>query len=660
MCAIAFYSGFAYADVITLQPGLTLEQNFNTYIIHFTMPDYEIVDDVISDINNDYIFSLLKPGNDYFDHIDEDGRPSLPFYSLHMLIPFDASWTVTNVITTTDVVHLDYDYIPAQSHQNSDNILSFDEDYYSNYNISWHWDEYEAHTTGFGCHRGISFSFFPCHYEPSEKALTIVTEATYEISCSNHFLPIDLLENAEIIYPSMGSLYDNAYHYNTETTPESIYRNKYLIITTDEWYGAESLTNFISHKQSLGYSISVERVGEIENTPDSIRSCIKSHYENEGLDYVLLVGDVNEIPFSSGEIAHNYNPPTDIFYACLDSSTIQTQDKDLSPDVCVGRWPINTEEELQSIVLKTMHSDSCLGMNDPDRIAIFTGGGTGEEFFYEDGLYLYDSVVCNVNYPYTGTLFDGRNLYVDSYTMFNELNGLNEEPTWLMVYTGHGAIDCIGSPYNITSSNLNDGHISTSNLPYQSYGFMFACQIGNIYEENNFAKKWIGVPDGGTTLWASTTNSFYDPDRYLSRAIFNQLKRPVPMTIGEFVSFGTAKYYNACMNAERFAEAKRYVLYGDPSLYLFGLNLYSQQQLYGMEFANNLNSRKIIDQKKDYLLINSEDIDNLLSLQLYSLTGQLLLSSKTDELNLHGLAHGIYLLVVNEEKQSKTYPIIVK
>jgi hypothetical protein len=114
------------------------------------------------------------------------------------------------------------------------------------------------------------------------------------------------------------------------------------------------------------------------------------------------------------------------------------------------------------------------------------------------------------------------------------------------------------------------------------------------------------------------------------------------------------------MNAERFAEAKRYVLYGDPSLYLFGLNLYSQQQLYGMEFANNLNSRKIIDQKKDYLLINSEDIDNLLSLQLYSLTGQLLLSSKTDELNLHGLAHGIYLLVVNEEKQSKTYPIIVK
>ena len=65
--------------------------------------------------------------------------------------------------------------------------------------------------------------------------------------------------------------------------------------------------------------------------------------------YILLIGD--EIPYSTGELNNISNPPTDMYYACVDE--YYTENEDITPDIYVGRWPVHNTAELEYIILKS-------------------------------------------------------------------------------------------------------------------------------------------------------------------------------------------------------------------------------------------------------------------------------------------------------------------
>ncbi|MFH1101662.1 MAG: C25 family cysteine peptidase [Methanobacteriota archaeon] len=103
------------------------------------------------------------------------------------------------------------------------------------------------------------------------------------------------------------------------------------------------------------------------NTPEAIRLFITNAYQNDGIEYVLLGGDIDVIPVKGlyaqvgGEVEEHM--PSDLYYSCLEGNFDGNgngiygeagDSVDLRAEVYVGRAPVNTLEEVQHFCTKTI------------------------------------------------------------------------------------------------------------------------------------------------------------------------------------------------------------------------------------------------------------------------------------------------------------------
>ena len=660
-----FILSFTYIYAVTIRPGLTLEENNGTYYVHFVMHDYMVKTDTFEVTHSDpvppnqfghtvgeYYFSRIQPGgDDYYDYFSEAGRPELPFYSLYLLLPLDGEGcgAVDMQILNHESVILPYDYAPSQVSNYSFEDFAYDSGYYNTYNDTWFHDDFAIDTFQFRHMKGITFSFYPIHYEPSSKSVTVTTEATFEISYKGTPLTETYLSYLLGMDRSIYYFFDN---FVESPAPYPLINDYYLILTADEKLRTtQSISDFVTHKESLGYNVILESLLSANlSTADDIRKYIQDLYDEQELKYVLLVGDVgvsNYLPFSAGTQEDVSDPPTDLFYSCLSQNDINAQWKDYSPSVFVGRWPVQDTIQLRRIVDKTIASDLYLGHALTNyghcKIALFSGNDPYssymKRYFYNDCKYIDNKIIQPYSY-YTGGIIDGRDTSIHFNTMKNYME-LIDDPTWMFVYRGHGDYDEIGKPYNWTYYSI--GSITTRTLDFQPFGFGFSCLLGDIYKKYNFARSWLVSLDGGVSFLGSTTISYSVCNRYFSRKMFNQLKGRPNMTIGEFVCNAKAKYYNPFKVIWRRRETKKYILYGDPSLHLFGLDL-QYNQPYSVKQRTG----------------SPENMDNITSVQVFSVTGQLLRTSQTCEIDLQGLPIGTYMVVYNSDTNPIIQKIIVK
>lgn len=646
----ALCSTYIFAISVNVKPGLSYEIIDNTYRIEFYMPDYQIVTDTLSGDWGDALFSSIKPYDvDEFDYLHEDGRPTLPFYSLDLILPFGSfSCEVTSVqILDSTVVTLPYDYTPAQERVDFSDGFSFDEEYYNTHE-EWYFTNYSIDNSNYRFYKGFKFSLFPCRYVAEIRQLTIVTRAVYEITVNGPDL-VDYIQQELSEYDRLAyNFYDNFVEYPQSIIPP-INGDKYLIITANEWDENPVLMEFKHHKESLGYDVLYAKIGDIGEDPMQIRDYIKNLYY-EDLKYVLLVGDVSSIPFSEGNNEDVDLPPTDIYYSCL-SQDISEQWRDFNPSVFVGRWPITSEEELRHVVDKTIASDLHLGEHNPNRIGIFSGSGNHHQYIYNNAKYVYNDLINNSAY-FTG---DHTNLHglsaLTAYSYTQTYLEYANNPTWLYVYFGHGGNGVMGDPSFLYASHYHQyaiEYITTNNLDFQSFGFGFSCLLGNIYSYPNFARSWVTSEQGGVTFFGATTISYMNVDRYFSRTLFEQLKNKPVMTIGELVANGKAKYFNPNKVEWRSREVRKYTLYGDPSLYLFGLDInYNTPRLIKKDSQLTEIQDVNIIVKDDIVQLETDVYGEVNSICVYSVTGQLMLVNYTNQVDLGDLPMGAYTVVID-------------
>ena len=636
----------------TIYPGLTLYEDNGKYYIHFELHDYQIKTDTFVVTNStpvspsimghapgQYYFSRIEPyGHDYYDYLSEAGRPELPFYSLDLLLPPDGGQpTITNIQTLSTSVTLSHDYTPSQASNYSFEDFAYDAAYYTTYNTTWYWNDCAIDTFQYRHMKGFNFSIYPFHYEPSTQSLKIITEATFEITYKGTPLSTSYLGTLLGMDRSIYYFFDNYIGY---PAPYEFINDDYLIITADNKLAAtQSITDFITHKESLGYNVTITSLDEIGYEPKEIRDHIQTLFKESDLKYVLLVGDVDVLPFYDGIESDDTDPPSDTYYACLSKDDANDQWKDLSPSVFIGRWPIQDTVQLRHIVDKTIASDLHLGEYHPDEINIFSGSGNHN---YLSSKYIYDHIVQQYSY-YTGSFITGSQTHSAAFdTMRILLQDNNDNPTLMFVYVGGGHYDQIGDPYGFDYIHIDTTYTST--LDFQPFGFGFADELGNIFKPNNFARKWLTSTEGGITFLGATTISYVTADRYFSRKMFNQLEGHPLMTIGEFVGNAKAKYYNCDQVVWRRREAKKYVLYGDPSLYLFGLHY---NQPYSAPQRSQNSGNELIEK-------------DITSIQVYSVTGKLLRISHATEPDLQGLPTGTYMVVYNSGDDIITKKIVVQ
>lgn len=164
---------------------------------------------------------------------------------------------------------------------------------------------------------------------------------------------------------------------NPLESPKEIY--DYVIITTDALTAA--LTPFITWKDSIGYSVNLVTTSWIESNytgsdlQEKIRNFLIDKYLDWGIEYVLLIGDIDEVPMRHcfpDPTNHNpnssYCPPTDYYYADLTGDwdadgdgyhgEYEEDSLDFVPELSVGRIPFNDPITVSSICEKLVDFES--------------------------------------------------------------------------------------------------------------------------------------------------------------------------------------------------------------------------------------------------------------------------------------------------------------
>ena len=246
----------------------------------------------------------------------------------------------------------------------------------------------------------VKLNYSPVKYNPSTGKVQIATKIKATISYDMGLVANGISHNdtamddvaEDILYN-----YENASEwYKPEIGVQSVSGKKgYVIITTNDIVsGSTKLSDFVTHKESYGYTVSIvteaqygSLTGQSPNgTAEKIRQWLINNYVSEDIRYALLIGDpdpddpssgsdtIGDIPMKmlwprNSETSYKESP-SDYFYADLTgnwdldgdgyfgeySGDRGTGGVDFSPEVYVGRIPVYTSgyASLDSILQKTI------------------------------------------------------------------------------------------------------------------------------------------------------------------------------------------------------------------------------------------------------------------------------------------------------------------
>ncbi len=246
-------------------------------------------------------------------------------------------------------------------------------------------------------HEILIIYLYPIQYNPVERKLIFYKEIRLDLYLENKnpvelqkqkFMFRGLSKDIELVNNFVNN--PSTIQFSLETLVNASENYTYLIITNKSFN--QSFTRLMNFRKTQGISSKIVFVEDILADPDydangtwgdcrytencnltlfndtqaHIRNFIKNAYYNWSTEYVLLGGDTEIIP--AREVYANEYLPCDLYYGQLDDSWNYDQDEkfgelndgyngsniDLATEVYVGRAPVDTVEEAENFVNKTI------------------------------------------------------------------------------------------------------------------------------------------------------------------------------------------------------------------------------------------------------------------------------------------------------------------
>ncbi|MFP4105285.1 MAG: C25 family cysteine peptidase [Phycisphaerae bacterium] len=389
----------------------------------------------------------------------------------------------------------------------------------------WNTQFYRGHSIGV-------LNLFPVLYDSFSGDLSFYNDMTVSVEVTEATGRTLTVQNSSEDVQAVAEMVENdsellSYDYSLQPTGSNQLpwsgSFDYMIITNDALSG--SFQTLLDHKAAKGLSTTMVTTEYIfsnysgtENgdQADQIRHFIQDAYANWGVEYVLLGGDVSVIPErglygSSGSYTQNYIPG-DIYYAALDGTWngdgdslwgesndgTNGGDVDLVPDVKIGRAPVETIQETNNFVNKTITYE----ITPRDNVNSFLSAGEKlDSTTY--GSYSIEQIADNI-VPDSWTV---DKLYdIDGTWSRDEMIAkLNDSPH-LVDHLGHGMTNYVGKTY---SSNVDS---LTNDLPYFMYSQ--ACDAGAFDRSDSVAEHHVKGEHGAFAVVMNSRYGWYYPGSY--------------------------------------------------------------------------------------------------------------------------------------------------
>ena len=254
-------------------------------------------------------------------------------------------------------------------------------------------------------------------------------------------------------------------------------------------------------------------------------------------------------------------------FIILEVSYTFLQGDDYYRDALIGRWPVHSDTDVQTIANKTIYME--MNMHLHDKKAVFIAGtdeNSINQYYFEQG---HDDVIDDTFEPngYSCTQLDQP----DRVTALSYLNG---DPLFY-VYSGHGWFYywAVRTQDFSNSWSLNQNFINESSHKTFPSVFSFACKTGNFaYSSTSIAENWILHNKGSAIYLGSSVSTLVLSDYRIEKKLFGDALYD-EQTIGGIVAVGMKRYYDAFFTTSSHAKRymKSYNLMGDPSFKVRGL-----------------------------------------------------------------------------------------
>ncbi|KAF5048117.1 Peptidase family C25 [anaerobic digester metagenome] len=453
--------------------------------------------------------------------------------------------------------------------------------------------------------------------------------------------------------------------------------------------GFEPLKNYYD---SIGLNTRIATTDSIYDvmTGNGIRTRIRNYiiqeYQNNSIEYVLIGGDVNQIGARgfycyviSGAGYEDDGIPADLYFSALDGTFDEDGDGiygealqdsvDLLPEVAIGRFPVETAEEVENLVNKTINYQKFPIISDMNKIILL-----GEMLLDtpltmgQDYLELLIDNHNNNGYTTSGipsatnsidTIYDQWD-YVGGYPSYEwdmpELTTAINAGSSFIYHVGHSAELYM---MRMSDMELNSTTFAALDGTIHSYGLLYShgCMCGSFDWDDCIAELSLKLDN---YLAACVVNSRYGwfnegqtegPSQHLNREFVNAIYNPSikERHIGEaFIMSKIATAPWVDLAGEYEFGAQRWVHYdnnllGDPALRMW---------IDAVEVGVGDSEHKSIDlypnPSDGNIVVTERFVDAQLS--VFNAMGELVYSGQivNQNVDLTQLSAGLYLLQIND------------
>ncbi|MBL7075033.1 carboxypeptidase regulatory-like domain-containing protein [candidate division KSB1 bacterium] len=290
-----------------------------------------------------------------FFYTSDPGKAKLPVIITLVRIPWGAGVSVQVVDSTVKTFSLydhglNYPLIPVQKpvlegEDKSIGKFAFDEEFYAT-EADYPSPRVEILDVSiFRAYRMARVAFYPIHYQPASRSLTVFTTATLEVQLSDSDPATTEAVSQRYYLPGFEAI-ANSFLLNPEAFGGAgIGQGKkpaYLLIVGDRFADDPKLPDFIHWKRQKGFGMDVKTVTELGESQHAIRNYIFNQYRYGEIPpaYVLLLGDMGDVPAFTGTTP---GVTTDLPYSVMDGG-------EWIPDIALGRLLVSDPKELGTVL----------------------------------------------------------------------------------------------------------------------------------------------------------------------------------------------------------------------------------------------------------------------------------------------------------------------
>lgn len=459
------------------------------------------------------------------------GEATLPFQHVSLLLPQNTE-AQSITVEYSDFVELEgsYNLLPRQAARPLSSkepfVFERNEDFYSSEGM---YPENTFSKVNTQYLNGCSFAlaqFTPVRYVPATGKVSYAKSATVKVvvtaSKSDRSNRLWMTPEVQKKVERLAQNPEAVQEYKSRARSMGGY--EILVITPQEW--VSRFDEYVAFYNARGLRTRVAALEDIianfsaRDNAESMRDYIIQEYENEGIQMVLLGGDVALVPWRALYCYVNDetidNLPADMYFVCLDGTWDDNNnglwgeigEDDLLPELAIARMPFNNETQFNNIMHKTLEYQANPVPGEYHDV-VFGAEHLGDGYYGSTDLENLIGGSSNFDYTTVGipANYNFHKIYADGPTGWSGgifRNAINKYGGHYVHHVGHANTDYVAGWYVNTTSDASFAQLDGVNHNY-SFFHSHGCICGD-FTHNCILERLVTISTG---FVASTGNSRY-------------------------------------------------------------------------------------------------------------------------------------------------------